>query len=265
MHTYIANSKNDIDNLLPIRFTTVGKDHKQEYINNRNGFKVYQILIIQDGHGIVKCNGEVHELSKGSAFLNFPHIPVEYINKGGLVTAFITAQGSALRQLSDYFNEHKFIYRSDINTDKYIKSIDGIIKEYREYRRQSVLSKLTYSLFVDFFEESQVNDFTIADKAALYIEKHFHEKITLQAIASIYKISVSKLCHDFKASKNCTVFDYILNMRLSYAQNLLLSFPSLTIKEISVQCGFEDVSYFCKAFKEMYNLTPSQYKKLNIK
>ena len=33
------------------------------------------------------------------------------------------------------------------------------------------------------------------------------------------------------------------------------------IGEIALECGFEDVAYFSRTFKKMYNLTPSQYRR----
>ncbi len=259
IHTFIANSLTSTSQFLPIRMLTVGCNHKQEHIVSK-GFKSHHILIIQDGRGIVKCNGEEYELSVGSVFYNHPNIPIEYKSTEGLKTAFITATGDALDGLCKFFNNPLFLYRSDINTEKYMKAINGIIEEYNERRRQSVLSKLTYAFYTDFFNDTKLNDATLTDKITDYLDKNFQNKITLEMISKNFNVSVSKLCHSFKADKNCTVFNYILNLRLSLAQNLLVSLPD-SIKEVANQCGFDDVSYFCKAFKEAYGITPNEYRK----
>lgn len=259
MHTFIVNSRSDVTELLPIRMLTVGRDHNQEDVLSL-GYKCHHLLIIQEGHGTVKCNGEEHELSVGSIFYNRPDVPIEYKSTDGLKTAFLTATGDALDGLCRYFNDPLFLYRPDINTEKYMKAINTMIDEFTNRRRQSVLSKLTYAFYTDFFNDIKLKDATLTDKITDYIEKNFQNKITLDIISSNFNISVSKLCHSFKADKGCSVFDYVLNLRLSLAQNLLISLPD-SIKEISNQCGFDDVSYFCKAFKEQYGVTPNEYRK----
>ena len=68
---------------------------------------------------------------------------------------------------------------------------------------------------------------------------------------------MSKLCHDFKRDMGCPVFAYILNMRLTYAQRFLRSYPDVRIKDAALSCGFEDLSYFCKAYKKKFGRSPA--------
>ena len=94
------------------------------------------------------------------------------------------------------------------------------------------------------------------DKTALYIEKNFSKKLTLNELAEINKTSVSKLCHDFKDKYGYTVFQHIINLRLNYAYNLLNSSATAKTKDVASVCGFDDVSYFCKLYKEKFGTTP---------
>ena len=57
-----------------------------------------------------------------------------------------------------------------------------------------------------------------------------------------------------------TPTDYINDLRLSHAASLLQT-TGLTVLEIAGICGFENLSWFNRLFKQRYQLTPSEYRK----
>ena len=94
--------------------------------------------------------------------------------------------------------------------------------DYIKIYTDGKLSSLCYSFFVDFFEEAYFENYP-TDKSIIYINKNFTEKITLSDIAKNSGVSVSKLCHDFKKKYGKTVFEYIMDLRLTYAKNIFLT------------------------------------------
>ena len=54
---------------------------------------------------------------------------------------------------------------------------------------------------------------------------------------------------------------YIMRLRLVYAKRLLKSDVTLPIGNVAQRCGFEDVAYFSRIFKQQFDMTPSQYRK----
>jgi len=58
---------------------------------------------------------------------------------------------------------------------------------------------------------------------------------------------------------NCTPIEYLRNMRLKKAQTLLKT-TSLSIKEISLKCGFQDPDYFAKVFRSRFGKNPSDFR-----
>ncbi len=52
--------------------------------------------------------------------------------------------------------------------------------------------------------------------------------------------------------------NFIRTIKLKYAAELLIS-DSYSIKEVAHNCGFNSTAYFTKTFKEVFNVTPSQY------
>ncbi len=246
---------------LPICFFTACTYHVQENIYRPRGAALFhQIMFVVDGIGVLKCKNRVYELKRGSAFFTSIDMPVEYIDTGGLVTAFLTANGSAIDDLMKFFDCDGFLYYESINTEKYLAEINRIIRKYYETKQEGLLSSMVYSFYTDFFED-RYNSLTKIDEVILYIEKNFMQKLTLKQLADIGSMSVSKLCRDFKSKYHHSVFQYILNLRLTCARTLLLSSPKTTTKEAAISVGFEDVSYFCRAYKARFGINASEDKK----
>jgi AraC-like DNA-binding protein len=129
---------------------------------------------------------------------------------------------------------------------------------YQRENDQSKLSVLTYSFFLDFLEEIQNNSHDMFDEVKQYINKNFSTKITLKNLSRHFCVSISTLSHGFKAKYGISIFEYILDIRLSYARNILIASPKTMTKDLSVMCGFSDAGYFCKAYKNKFGKTPKQ-------
>lgn len=241
---------------LPIRFVTASTWHRQEDLIAPRGFvHFHQILLVLEGRGVVRCNGQTHTLQKGSAFLTVQHTPVEYRDKGGLVSAFLTVQGSAVKELLAFFDCDGFLYYPSVPVEKYLSDISRLIQMHEEQQRQGALSAAAYSFYVDFLEQQNEHVLPL-NEVVRYIEKNFSQKLILTKLAEIGCMSVSRLCHTFKETYKTTVFQYIINLRLTYARTLLLSSARMTVREAAFSCGFEDASYFCRAYKAKFGKTP---------
>ncbi len=256
MNNYLtAMYQDDVTNL-PIILNTISNGFNQNTLISENGRDFHQILFVVDGTGVVIYNGVSYELKKGTAFFTAKNVPITYKSNGNLITAFITVNGAMIDSLLKHFNIGGFLYKKYVNIEKYLTLLNDIISEYFTYKRNGIISSLSYNVFVNFFEtpKSEVNEIK---EISLYIEKNFTTKLTLDGIAKLFKISVSKLTHSFKKQFNYTVFEYVLNLRLNYAKNLLMQDSNLKIQDVAFSCGFDDVSYFCKAYKKKFNASPT--------
>lgn len=246
----------------PVYFYTASSSfvqHTMVYPEGTQNF--YQILLVVSGTGVLHCCGKRYPLRQGSAFFTAEGFPSEYVDTGGLTTAFLTARGTALPALLKHYDCGPFLFAEHVNQEKYISGINQIIREYYEHKREGQLSALVYSFFVDFFEDQTDSPISAAEQTALFLEKHFTQKLTLPQLAALSGISVSKLCHDFKKTFGCTIFEYILNLRLTYARSFLKASREARTKDAALSCGFEDISYFCRAYKKKFGKSPSQDQK----
>lgn len=92
-----------------------------------------------------------------------------------------------------------------------------------------------------------------------YIQKHLHEKISLDLLAQKFFISKYYLEHIFKKNTGFSVTEYIINKRIIVSKELLKS--GLTVSEVSRQVGFNSDTHFIRTFKKRINISPKQYVK----
>lgn len=93
-----------------------------------------------------------------------------------------------------------------------------------------------------------------------YVEKHINQKISLEETASHFYMSPNYFCKFFKKNFGCTYTSYLNGLRLEKACNMLTD-TSLQVMEISLLCGFDNLSYFNRLFKQKKGVTPSEYRR----
>jgi AraC-like DNA-binding protein len=77
-------------------------------------------------------------------------------------------------------------------------------------------------------------------------------------LAALCKLSVRQLTRGFRASRDCSIGDYVANSRIERAKRLLTSDQS--IKTIAYSLGFNSSSGFCFAFRRATGMTPGEFR-----
>ena len=86
-----------------------------------------------------------------------------------------------------------------------------------------------------------------------------NRKWKLADLAKQFNFSISYFQHTYKKTFGTTVTDDVAQSRIHLAK-LLLSGTNLSVKDISLQCGYEYDVYFMRQFKQLTGLTPSQFR-----
>lgn len=92
-----------------------------------------------------------------------------------------------------------------------------------------------------------------------FIQANYSREITIEEIASACAVSTSECIRCFRATINTTPIAYLKSYRLQQAA-LKLQLTTDKISAIAESCGFQEMSYFAKSFKEVYGSTPSAYR-----
>nr|WP_296266943.1 AraC family transcriptional regulator [uncultured Merdimonas sp.] len=93
----------------------------------------------------------------------------------------------------------------------------------------------------------------------IFIKDHYGENLTVRDIAGSASVSESECLRCFRTVLDTSPIAYLKSYRLQKAANLLET-TSRKISDIAAQCGFGEMSYFAKSFREVYQCTPSQYR-----
>ncbi len=91
-----------------------------------------------------------------------------------------------------------------------------------------------------------------------YISTHLHEPLTIGALSKKACMSESHFYKTFKEELGITPIEYINSERIKLAVKLLKD-PNRKIKEIYLECGFENRSYFNRLFKRKVQASPGEY------
>lgn len=97
-----------------------------------------------------------------------------------------------------------------------------------------------------------------------YLEYHYMQHICLDDIAEMINYNKSYLSSIFKKKTGLTIFEYLKNIRMQHVLDDL-KFTNETIVNIAFNNGFANIQVFNHDFKELYQMTPMQYRKLKNK
>lgn len=92
-----------------------------------------------------------------------------------------------------------------------------------------------------------------------YIQDHYQNPISLDEISSVAAISKSSAMKLFAMVLHTSPIAFLVRYRLQCAAQLLLS-TEQTVGTIAQNTGFSDTAYFCRKFKKLYGMTPTQYR-----
>ncbi len=96
-----------------------------------------------------------------------------------------------------------------------------------------------------------------------YIDKNYQEDLTIEKLSEVFGLSEGHLSKLFKDNLGMTIKSYISQTRAKEVKQALLD-SDLPLIDIAIMCGFSSVKSMNKVFKDLYHITPSQFR-LNFK
>jgi AraC-like DNA-binding protein len=240
-----------------------------------------QIALIVKGEGKILVADTVHSYQPGNIFViggNCPHLFQSMeIKKDSsfMISIFFTKQsfGDDFFDIVQLEQIRGFFEKSDAGF-KLIKRRRSVEKIMLQMPQSDKISK--FLLFFKLLKKLCNSDSEILSNYVYpktissndghriqsifdYTMSHFQDDITLDKIASLACMTPNAFCHFFKQRTNKTFFQFLIELRVAHACQLIIKDHDLTMADISSKSGFKSISNFNRKFKQLKGSTPSQY------
>ena len=99
----------------------------------------------------------------------------------------------------------------------------------------------------------------IREDIVAYIREHYTEELSMQDVARAMNYSDAYFCKLFKQCFKVNFSAWLNEFRVEKAKEQLTA-TRLSVREVSVACGYADANYFAWVFKRVTGMTPSEYR-----
>lgn len=170
-------------------------------------------------------------------------------------------------EILDNMLKNNFIFLHKETPPDITVEMHMIIIEILTYSKKGVMQKLfveakIIKLLILIFEQfNEKNTISSIPKTPSiikkFIDENYHRNIKAEEIGKLIGINQNKIRKEFKAQYHITVADYISELRMLKAKKLIID-KEIMIKEIAIECGYEYVQNFTRAFKKKFGLSPEK-------
>lgn len=175
--------------------------------------------------------------------------------------------------IDDLLSHAAFLLETPTNNEVK-RALDNVFEQMR-YVQTGAPPFKALGAFLDLLGEIERNDaFTSQAKTDVYDEKRmgklkatleylrtrYADEITLDELSAVAGFSRKYFCKFFKDMTGTTPFQYLTTYRIEKAARKLL-ITKLPVTQIAFDCGFNDLSYFIKTFKQLKGVSPNKYRK----
>ena len=224
----------------------------------RNGSATY---VFPDGNSLCAEQGTLVYLPQGSQYTTYFHnYKKDSIQTQLLELELIDTEGnpfSAMNQVTPIESAH---------IQNYLEIFDDLVSIYTSpfyspSRMKSKVYELLHEISKSFhLEKIYSKPYLSIAKGILYLEHDTTCKLSIGDIAKMCSVDESCFRRLFKQYSGISPSEYKIQKLMRQAKALLRS-GDLTVSEVALRLGYDDVSYFSRIFKKKTGLSPSEYSK----
>lgn len=170
--------------------------------------------------------------------------------KENAMKKFVSSDESLWRSLTNLYN--KRIDEKTYGTSDFLLSLN-----LKELIYELLKTNAKHLLFQNNIKENIHNGL---QEVIQFIKKNYREQITIKQLSKIAGMSEANLFKKFKNSYNCTPVEYIIELRIEHAKQLLINNPEIDIKNICFESGFNTLEYFYRKFTQLTGKSPKKFK-----
>ena len=264
-HEEYINFKDGLPFLLHVNINRSNVNYSKE----SNWHENLEIQLCNDGCGFALLNAEKYDIEKGDIIVANSDV-IHYTGSNTNMSYSCLIIDTTFCQ--NIGIDPKAISIVPIIKDKTINSL--FLKLKKVYVDNSVsyrtakLTQLLLELLIELAEnhstpcnlsEINTNKNKKIKSVITYIHQNYNKKITLDEISKAVLYDKYALCREFKKYTGQTIIDNLNHYRCAKAAELLCK--GYSVADASALCGFDNLSYFGKAFKKHMGCSPSKFKK----
>ena len=235
--------------------------------------KETEIVLVEDGEIELTLDHSITLLKKGEiAIIPCKEIHNLYTNKSSktFVMKLFPMVNIEEIKLKKYI-----LSENDENYSEILKLIQNIINEDKAKESEYKLSVNICASQIFLFILRQLKETSLEnrDKKRIlkesnflnginaYLEENYKKGISLESVSNHLCLTKSYFCRYFKNISGTSFWNYYTLFRLEKAIELIKNDENENLISIALECGFNNVRSFNKAFKEYYLKTPKEYKR----
>jgi AraC-like DNA-binding protein len=226
------------------------------------------------GSGYIQLDGTTHRIEKGQGFLvkvpSFHEYYYQQDNDEPWDIIWLNLKGDDAG-----FYWDRLIHRNgsvfDLPNDSPVISCFWRLYEYireQDDPSQEIITVKIYEWIVKFLQlgtakGASLEAKSLIDSAKRFMQNHLHVTLSLDEVA--YQVGVSKhyLCRVFRKHDEEPPLEYWRKRRME-ASALMLRTTEEPITQIAALYGFNNLDYFGKTFRRYFEVSPSEYRKLEL-
>ncbi|MEL4307745.1 AraC family transcriptional regulator [Joostella sp. CR20] len=258
------------------------EDHEIIFYDQLHQHEEIQISFIVKGTGTLIVGDTINHYQENDILVigsNVPHVfksDIELTSKSVMYTLFFTVDSFGksffgipdFKEIDSFFKNAALGMKLTSNKDKIIEIFKTLSSQNKIERIASLLiiiNEILKSEFValsSFVYQKIYSDDEGKRMRAVFEHAmtHYNKNITLDEIAEKASMTKNAFCRYFKKRTNKTFFQFLIEIRIEHACKLLYKNPDMSIASISDACGFQNITNFNRKFKELKQVTPSQYR-----
>lgn len=230
----------------------VGKSPRSINFCKNHFHDCWEIVIPISGEGTVKTDGQELVFEKDSLYIMPPQLTHLTFSEKGFEDIFIHIKDLPFKRdkITIIYGVKSLPQLGELIYDLYLKKdafapLDTAVK---------LLSELCFSISKESVDSSvarKIKDFLTENLA--------NSEINMKTLEATFKYDKDYIRKLFKEEYQKTPMEYLDNLRINYAKELLVKMPVYSISQISEMCGFSDPLYFSRFFKKHTSLSPKNY------
>ncbi|MGE8433747.1 helix-turn-helix transcriptional regulator [Chryseobacterium joostei] len=194
--------------------------------------------------------------------LKYLHIQLNYRYVSSLIYSESNDEGAEILKSMIHNN---FVFLQKATPPNMTVEMHMILKEILGSSKKGMIQKLFIEakiiklliLIFEQFNEKNLLESTSKNPEMVkkFIDENYHRNIKAEEIGKLMGVNQNMIRKEFKAEYHTTISHYISELRMLRAKKLITD-KEIMIKEIAIECGYEYIQNFTRAFKKKFGVSP---------